>query len=681
MSNPEPDRGYDSLPPTQDTNQQAPIPSSFYAPSIAGFAIFVAYLRTLAPTIVGGDTSEFVTVAYKLGVAHPPGYPLFTILAKLFTLIQVGGLAWRVNLLSAVCDTAAALVVLTSVRRWTKNDWAGLVAAGLFAFSPLVWSYAVVGEVFALNNLLVALMVYFSIRYAEDHKRRFGYLTALFCGLGMSNHYTSALYGAPLMIWILLNGRRDLWKPKPIVVLASCFLLGLLPYIYLPLADLRMQPISWGNTSTLSGFLMHVMRSEYGGTLHLAARGPGVGRFFVSGMLAYFSALPENVFYVGVVLAIFGLYQHLLKGTRFSGLTILTIFAFCLYLAIFNLLTNLSFNEPLHVQVQSRFWQQPNLLVCIWAGLGFSALASIVPRFKWRTQLVATAAIVLVLAHALTKFRAEDQHLNTSARDFATEMLRPLPANSIFWTREDLVTFTTRYMQECEGYRTDVKLIDREMMKAPWSQRLLNANYPDVSLPGRFYAGQRIGAYNAKQLFDANSAKFNLFAYRWESGEQNDSSWELDYTMVPFGLTSWILPNRAPFDPYNYVVESQSALSRFDPVALSKYPIGSWEREILKNYWEAHFNRSDFLIDYGSSHGNDRYLLEAGAAGLSDLIEGSQIKDPWIFKRLGSVYKKLSSYDPAYKPKMQAAWRRYLELGPLPDDPDIDEIRTAVGNP
>jgi len=152
-------------------------------PAITGIGVFLIYLRSLAPSVVGGDTGELVTVAYKLGVAHPPGYPLFTMLAKLFTFIPFGTIAWRVNLLSAVCDSAAAVIILLAVRRWTRNQWAGLLAGGLFAFSPLVWRYAVVGEVFALNNLLVALMVYSAVRYSEGYERKFAYLTAFFFGL------------------------------------------------------------------------------------------------------------------------------------------------------------------------------------------------------------------------------------------------------------------------------------------------------------------------------------------------------------------------------------------------------------------------------------------------------------------------------------------------------------------
>src|SRR5712692_4753423 len=193
-------------------------------PAITGLGVFLIYLRTLAPSIVGGDSGELITVAYKMGVAHPPGYPLFTMLAKLFTFIPFGTIAWRVNLLSAVCDTSAAVTLLLAVRCWTRNHWAGLLAGGLFAFSPLVWRYAVVGEVFALNNLIVALMLYLAVRYSENHDSKFAYLTALVFGLGMSNHHTCLFYGFPIVVWIVITGRAELWTIRRLLILGGCFL-------------------------------------------------------------------------------------------------------------------------------------------------------------------------------------------------------------------------------------------------------------------------------------------------------------------------------------------------------------------------------------------------------------------------------------------------------------------------
>src|SRR5688572_26639757 len=131
--------------------------------ALGAVAAFVVYALTLTDTVSGGDSGELISVAYRLGVAHPPGYPLYTLLAKLTTLVPMGAIAWRVSLLSALCDAAAAMVLCRAVILWTGSRAAGVLAAGAFAFSPLVWPYAIAAEVFALNNLFVAGLLYFSV--------------------------------------------------------------------------------------------------------------------------------------------------------------------------------------------------------------------------------------------------------------------------------------------------------------------------------------------------------------------------------------------------------------------------------------------------------------------------------------------------------------------------------------
>ena len=71
-----------------------------FFPFILPFFLF--YLFSLHPTVSAGDSGELITAAYTLGIAHPPGYPLWTILGKIFTIIiPFGNIAYRVNLMSA----------------------------------------------------------------------------------------------------------------------------------------------------------------------------------------------------------------------------------------------------------------------------------------------------------------------------------------------------------------------------------------------------------------------------------------------------------------------------------------------------------------------------------------------------------------------------------------------------
>src|SRR5579864_4567686 len=111
------------------------------------------YFLTAARDIVVGDSPELITAAATLGVAHPPGYPLFTMLGHLFTLLPFGSIPFRVNLLSVTCDAFTVGVVYLIGWRFTKSQLAAATAALLLAVTRIFWEWSLAAEVFPLNNL------------------------------------------------------------------------------------------------------------------------------------------------------------------------------------------------------------------------------------------------------------------------------------------------------------------------------------------------------------------------------------------------------------------------------------------------------------------------------------------------------------------------------------------------
>src|SRR5215212_8775196 len=161
--------------------------------ALLGAGAAALYLGTLAPGLGGTvDSAEFQQAAYSLAIVHPTGYPLYLLLARLWiTLLPLGEVAWRVNLLSAVCAVAAALVVYATVLRLTRRPGAGLLAGALLATHALVWEQAVVAEVNSLNLLLVAAVVYALLRWYDGAWPLEA--AALLGGLALANHRTSLL--------------------------------------------------------------------------------------------------------------------------------------------------------------------------------------------------------------------------------------------------------------------------------------------------------------------------------------------------------------------------------------------------------------------------------------------------------------------------------------------------------
>ncbi len=185
---------------------------------------FITYLLTMTPHICAGDSGELTTAIYNLGAAHPPGYPLYTMLGKIFSYIPVGDVATRVNLLSAFFGALSIpfifLFLVKILRLTAKNTFLTtdrLVAATgslLFAFSFTQWSQAVISEVYALNivfapMLLLVLLVWQERVFIQAKQgvvhfaERFFLLFAFILGMSFTNHLLLFGYFIPIVLFIL----------------------------------------------------------------------------------------------------------------------------------------------------------------------------------------------------------------------------------------------------------------------------------------------------------------------------------------------------------------------------------------------------------------------------------------------------------------------------------------------
>src|SRR5438477_13015181 len=170
----------------------------------------VLYFLTAARDIVVGDSPELIMAAVTLGIAHAPGYPLFTMLGHLFSLLPFGSIPFRVNLLSVVCDALTIGVVYFSAFRLTRSQLAAAVAALLLAVDPIFWEWSLAAEVFPLNNLLAAVLILLLVDWHEEPARRNLLISAAFVfGLALTNHQTIGLF-APAICFLLWQHRAAL---------------------------------------------------------------------------------------------------------------------------------------------------------------------------------------------------------------------------------------------------------------------------------------------------------------------------------------------------------------------------------------------------------------------------------------------------------------------------------------
>ena len=151
------------------------------------------------------------------------------------------------------------------IQLWTGQVWAGVCGAGLFAFSALVWDYARQAEVFALNNLLLTLVLLTATRFAEHRSIRNAFGCALVCGLALAHHHTAVFLVAPVAAWVLACLLRNpALRRRGLVAVLAGGSLGLLPYLYLPLASRFSSGLVWGESDSWRGFITHFFQAGTG---------------------------------------------------------------------------------------------------------------------------------------------------------------------------------------------------------------------------------------------------------------------------------------------------------------------------------------------------------------------------------------------------------------------------------
>jgi 4-amino-4-deoxy-L-arabinose transferase-like glycosyltransferase len=231
--------------------------------------VFALYVRTLAPTVVGFDppgvfdSAMLQAAVYVLGIGHPTGYPTYMMLTHLFTYLPVGDVAYRVNLASAVYGVATVSVVYTLGLRLGGRIVAAAAGALAFGVSETFWSQATIAEVYTLNVLFISLVILSLHLWRESCKDSYLLLGAFLAGLSLTHHLTSALVIPAGAAFVLLTDRRKLSAKAILPKAAGVFVVGLTPYLYLPLRAAMEAPLNEADPSSLGRFLLLITGGNY----------------------------------------------------------------------------------------------------------------------------------------------------------------------------------------------------------------------------------------------------------------------------------------------------------------------------------------------------------------------------------------------------------------------------------
>lgn len=418
---------------------------------IVALIAFLVYTSTMARDVTwsnyGADGGELIAASMTLGVAHPPGYPLYILIGRVFGQLPFGTVAARYTLLSALAGAAAIglAVKCMTMRRSTirsridRPAFFLALAIGLsFTVTPLIWGQAIIAEVYTLNLLLVALFVWSIL--AE----RSPVFIGLTFGLAVSGHLTGLLL-FPLALWRV--GKSGL--PR----FAYGAALGLVPFLLLPLLAASGSPVAWGEFDSLGDWWWLVSGSLYR---------PNLLGLPLSMWPERFVAWLNPDVLVPVIIWLFiaaSTVWRTRRGLDRRPLALLVTAALYVVYAFTN--------RP---QDSAVLLLPAVLLAAIIIGRGP------VHVIGWKIWLL--PPIMLVLALMVRPIPDDD-----SPRSTALAELTQVPANALVLTPGDETFSTLSYLRYVENVRPDIIVVDENMFQFDWYRARKAREHPNLWFP------------------------------------------------------------------------------------------------------------------------------------------------------------------------------------------------------
>lgn len=464
------------------------------AGSAAGLFVFVLYLRTLAPTVLYYDDPGMLDAAMLqmqvavLGIAHPTGYPTYLMLSHLFTYLPVGDVAYRVNLASAAYGALAVGAVFEAGYLLSRRVVAAAIAAVAFGVGEAIWSQAVIAEVYSMNALLISLTLVCLLLWRDRGRDRFLLLAAFLTGLCLTHHLTSGLLLPASLLFVGLADRRRLLEWRLMLKGAGLFLLGLTPYLYLPVRSWMDAPMEANNPSNFERFWYVVSGGNLTGSFFAFGPAELPGR-----LLFYWGHLTDNLNPILIMVALTGA-ALMVARDRPVGLLLGFLYLGWTFYAVENDIPDVNL-----------YFIPTYLILCLWTAVGLGALLTEAESLAGRLSplvrrvalgLLCAALLVVPLVGVRETSAANDMseaNLGREQVDAVAE--KAAPNATILHHRSSLW-----YLVLVERRRQDLTLVDPFLHNK-------NAEYADIVWPADLNLEQTDRRYGTDDFSGVTSAR------------------------------------------------------------------------------------------------------------------------------------------------------------------------------
>ena len=469
---------------------------------LSGLTLFIIYLITLAPSVVQIDAGELAAVQATLGIAHPTGYPLFTLIGYLFSKLPLPfSTILQLNILASIwCASAVVIFILAikniktteiqnlSSKREKKSrkktipqkenfnppipeiiKTTALIFAGfVVGLNKTFWAQSTSVEVYSLHAFLICLTLLFAIKaYQSGYSENFfsiknpWLLLSIALALGFANHMTTLLI-LPGIAYLYFSKFRFNKPAFTNLLLMITSFIGLLIifYLYLPLRAAQQPSINWGNATDLDKILRHISGKQYQVWIFSSIEAS-------KKQLAYFINNFPSEFTFILIPAVIGFFSSFNYSKKISVFFLICFISTVLY----------SINYDIS-DIDSYF-----LLAYISVGyFSFWGVIKIFNLINVESQKIkitlALSALILILHFGFT-YGKVNQSGNYVYQDYTKALINSVPKNSIILSYQwDYFVSASYYFQNVEGFRNDVVIVDKELLRRSWYFNQIETNHP-----------------------------------------------------------------------------------------------------------------------------------------------------------------------------------------------------------
>lgn len=507
------------------------------------FAVsFIVYILTLAPGVFFVDSGELAVACIKLGIAHPTGYPLFTILGRVFSLIPSSEPIFILNFSSALFSSIAVLIFFYLVSFFisltdrfekinpkkkkknifipeTVNYMISFSSSLILAFSFTFWNTANSIEVYNLHKIFLALLLftfiksnYFELfsKKSDSDTGKYWILFAFLAGLSFTNHLSTMFLAIGMIYLYFASNGFNKESFRRLLYLIPLFVLGLSPYIYLFLRA-EYAPVAWGYPHNWENFVRHISGKQFSVWMFSSSD------TMIKQFNHFIEVYPRELSVFVLIIIIMGLIELYRADIK--------LFLFTLLIFVFTVLYSINYD----IYDIDSYFIAAFFISVLWSGMGIKFI------FKWISNMnfqenMKKYVMYLILIFLpgfllFTNYGKNDESKNHFVKDYTFNVFNSAKQNSIIMsTQWDFWVSSSWYYQYVKGMRPDVMVVDKELFRRGWYLRHIKVHYPD------FYG-------RIKTEFDAYETeliKFERFTHKYLEPKSELDRKELEKIQLSF---------------------------------------------------------------------------------------------------------------------------------------------------